>query len=158
MIDPAIGTLLSGAFALLFASAAFHKARHFAHFAAVFRAYRLVPPALPLAAFVPILELSVAAGLLLPVARPAAAVTGAALLLLYATAIGVNLLRGRHDLSCGCGGPDERRPIAAWMVVRNLLLATLARGRGAAVGHAGAAGERISSPSPAAWRSRDSYI
>ena len=125
MIDPAIGTLLSGAFALLFASAAFHKARQFAHFAAVFRAYRLVPPALPLAAFVPILELSVAAGLLLPVARPAAAVTGAALLLLYASAIGVNLLRGRHDLSCGCGGPDERRPIAAWMVVRNLLLAAL---------------------------------
>ena len=74
MIDPAIGTLLSGAFALLFASAAFHKARHFAHFAAVFRAYRLVPAALPLAAFVPILELSVAAGLLLPV------VVGAALL------------------------------------------------------------------------------
>jgi hypothetical protein len=49
----------------------------------------------------------------------------AALLLLYAAAIGVNLHRGRHDLSCGCGGPDERRPIAAWMLGRNLLLATL---------------------------------
>ena len=158
MIDPAIGTLLSGAFALLFASAAFHKARHFAHFAAVFRAYRLVPPALPLAALVPMLELSVAAGLLLPVARPAAAVTGAALLLLYATAIGVNLRRGRHDLSCGCGGPDERRPIAAWMVVRNLLLAALLRGPRRSRGPRGRCRERISSPSPAAWRSRDSYI
>jgi hypothetical protein len=35
----------------------------------------------------------------------------------------VNLLRGRRELSCGCGGPNERRPIGAWMVWRNLLLA-----------------------------------
>jgi len=125
MIDPAIGSLLAGAFAVLFASAAFHKARRFAHFAAVFRAYRLVPPALPVSGLVPMLEFAVAAGLLLPAVRPAAAVSGAAVLLLYAAAIGVNLQRGRHELSCGCGGPDERRPIAAWMVVRNLMLAIL---------------------------------
>jgi hypothetical protein len=45
------------------------------------------------------------------------------LLLTYAAAIAVNLERGRRDLACGCGGPDERRPIAPWMVWRNILIA-----------------------------------
>ena len=43
----------------------------------------------------------------------------------YAAAIAINLARGRHDLTCGCGGPNDRRPIAAWMVWRNLGLALL---------------------------------
>ena len=47
------------------------------------------------------------------------------LLLAYAAAIAINLRRGRRDLACGCGGPHERRPIAAWMVWRNLLLSGL---------------------------------
>jgi hypothetical protein len=55
--------------------------------------------------------------------RPYAATLGALLLLSYAIAIGINLRRGRRDLACGCGGPDERRPIAPWMVWRNVLIA-----------------------------------
>lgn len=125
MIDPAFGTLLCGAFALLFASAAFHKARDLALFAQMLRAYRILPERPPLAGAIPALELAVAAGLLLPPARVAAAAGGAALLLLYALAIALNLQRGRRDLACGCGGANERRPIAAWMVWRNLLLAAL---------------------------------
>ena len=54
-----------------------------------------------------------------------AAAAGAALLLAYAAAIAVNLGRGRRDLDCGCGGPRERRPIGAWMVWRNIVLAAL---------------------------------
>jgi len=54
-----------------------------------------------------------------------ASAAGAALLLAYAAAIAINLQRGRRDLACGCGGPHERRPIAAWMVWGNLLLAGL---------------------------------
>jgi hypothetical protein len=123
MIDPAIGTLLAGAFALLFAAAAFHKIRSIGVFAEVFRAYRIVPGGMPVAALVPALEAVVAAGLVIPATRGLAAIAGAVLLLGYALAIGVNLLRGRRELSCGCGGPDERRPIAAWMVARNVLLA-----------------------------------
>ncbi len=65
----------------------------------------------------------VAAGVLIPATRAPAAGLGIALLLAYAGAIGVNLRRGRTELDCGCGGADERRPIAAWMVVRNLVLA-----------------------------------
>jgi hypothetical protein len=37
----------------------------------------------------------------------------------------INLHRGRRDLACGCGGADERRAIAEWMVWRNVILAAL---------------------------------
>ena len=126
MIDPAVGALLAGAFALLFASAALHKLVDLARFAEVFRAYAVVPAALArLAPFVPLLELTVAVALLAGGSRAGAAAAGAALLLVYASAIAINLARGRRDLTCGCGGPNDRRPIAAWMVWRNLILAGL---------------------------------
>jgi Methylamine utilisation protein MauE len=124
MLDPAIGALLAGLFALLFAVAAVHKLRGRAHVAEVFAAYRLLPAALNrTSVLLPVLEALVAAAVLLPATRVAAACTGAALLVAYAAAIAVNLRRGRLALACGCGGPNERRPIAPWMVARNLLLA-----------------------------------
>jgi len=126
MIDPAVGALLAGAFALLFASAALHKLLDPQHFGAAFRAYDVVPEPLAwVSRLVPLLELAVAAALLAPGSRKGAAAAGAALLLAYAAAIAVNLGRGRRNLDCGCGGPSERRPIGAWMVWRNLLLAAL---------------------------------
>jgi hypothetical protein len=126
MIDPAVGALLAGAFAMLFASAAFHKLLDLSRFAAAFRAYEIVPPALAaLSLLVPLLELAIAAAVLAAPSRRTAAAAGAALLLAYAAAIAINLGRGRRDLDCGCGGPRERRPIGAWMVWRNVLLAAL---------------------------------
>lgn len=126
MIDPAIGALLAGAFALLFAGAALHKLRSPQRFAELFRAYRLLPE--PLGRLwwaVPLLELATAAGLLAGASRAGACAAGAALLLGYAGAMAVNLRRGRRDLSCGCGAPGERRAIAEWMVWRNVILAAL---------------------------------
>jgi Methylamine utilisation protein MauE len=126
MIDPAVGALLAGAFALLFASAAFHKLLDLSRFAAAFRAYEVVPASLAgVSPLIPLLELAIAAALLAAGPRAAAAAAGAALLLLYAVAIAINLGRGRRDLDCGCGGPRERRPIGAWMVWRNVALAAL---------------------------------
>jgi hypothetical protein len=126
LIDPAIGAMLAGALALLFVSAAFNKLRSLQRFAEVFRAYRLLPDAVArLAWLVPALELTVGVGLLARRSRAGASAAGAALLLAYAAAIAINLRRGRRDLACGCGGPHERRPIAAWMVWRNLVLAGL---------------------------------
>lgn len=113
--------------ALLFAVAAAHKLRDLRHFDEIFAAYGL--PAftthLHLSRAVPLLEALVAGGLLLEVSRGAAAYVGIVLLLAYAAAITVNLLRGRRELACGCGGPDDRRPIAPWMVWRNILCAVL---------------------------------
>jgi len=126
MIDPAIGALLAGAFGLLFLSAALQKLRRLGEFTEILRAYQVLPDsAARLSWAVPALELTIAAGLLAGASRPGACLAGAALLVLYGAAIAVNLQRGRYDLSCGCGGVDERRPIAAWMVWRNLLLAAL---------------------------------
>jgi hypothetical protein len=126
LIDPAVGAMLAGAFALLFVSAALDKLRGLQRFAEVFRAYRLLPEAVArLSWLVPALELMVGVGLLARRSRAGASAAGAALLLAYAAAIAINLRRGRRDLACGCGGAHERRPIAAWMVWRNGLLAGL---------------------------------
>jgi Methylamine utilisation protein MauE len=126
MIDPAVGALVVGCFALLFASAALHKLRSPAQFAAILRAYRVLPAgALRGAWLVPWLELGVAAGLLAAATRLLAAAAAAGLLVCYAGAIALNLARGRRELACGCGGPDDERPIAPWMVARNLTLALL---------------------------------
>ncbi|HYB64398.1 MAG TPA: MauE/DoxX family redox-associated membrane protein [Steroidobacteraceae bacterium] len=126
MLDPAVGVLLLACCVLLFASAALHKLRDLAHFTEVLRAYRVLPEgAVRLAPLVPLAELTVAAGLLPAATRYGAGLGGAGLLVGYAAAIAVNLGRGRRDLACGCGGPDDARPIAPWMVVRNLVLALL---------------------------------
>ncbi|MBV8909770.1 MAG: methylamine utilization protein MauE [Gammaproteobacteria bacterium] len=126
MIDPAVGALLAGAFALLFASASLHKLLDLRHFAEVFGAYEVLPPAFArLSPLVPLLELTVGAALLAGASRTGAAASGSALLVAYAAAIGINVARGRRDLSCGCGGPNDRAPVACWMVWRNLVLAAL---------------------------------
>jgi hypothetical protein len=125
MLDPAVGLLLVATFALLFGSAAVHKLRDWRRFDEIFAAYGLVPAISRwrLSWLVPALELAVAVGLLADVSRPYAVFAGCVLLVAYASAIGINLRRGRRDLACGCGGPDERRPIAPWMVWRNVVLA-----------------------------------
>jgi hypothetical protein len=124
MIDPAIGLLLCAAMALLFGSAAVYKLRDFRGFKEVFAAYEVAPGRSTLALTVPLAELAVAVGLLFDESRLYAIAMGVVLLLSYAAAIAINVRRGRTDLACGCGGPAaERRPIAAWMVWRNILLA-----------------------------------
>lgn len=123
-IDPVVAHMLLAAFVILFASAALHKWRQLARFDAVFADYALVPASWGrLSRLVPLLESAVAAGLLPALTRPYACATGVLLLLSYAGAMALNLQRGRQDIACGCGGPDDRRTIAAFMIWRNLLLA-----------------------------------
>jgi hypothetical protein len=126
-IDPAIAALIVACTTLLFAGAAIHKFRDLRRFDEIFAAYGLLPWAarLRLSRAVPLLEALVAVGLLLEVTRTTAACVGIVLLLAYAAAITVNLVRGRRELACGCGGPDDRRPIAPWMVWRNILVAAM---------------------------------
>jgi hypothetical protein len=125
ILDPAISMLLVFCAALLFASAAAHKLRDLQRFAEIFAAYGLGPAStgLGIAWMVPTFEIVVAAGMVIEVSRPYAAALGIAMLSGYAVAIAVNLRRGRRDLACGCGGRDAQRPIAAWMVWRNILIA-----------------------------------
>jgi len=125
LLDPALGCLIVAAAALLFAGASLHKARRIRRFTQIFAAYRVLPDAWAqrLAWLVPCIEGTIAVAVAWPATRRAALLAGVAALLVYAAAIGVNLLRGRSDLDCGCGAARERRRIAAWMVWRNLALA-----------------------------------
>ena len=125
MLDPVVGLLSVATVALLFASAGVHKLRDLRRFDEIFAAYGVLPAVSRwrLSWLVPVLELAVAVGLAIDGSRLYAALAGIVLLLAYAAAIGINLRRGRRDLACGCGGPDERRPIAPWMVWRNAIIA-----------------------------------
>ena len=125
MLDPAIGHLIVQGVALLFATAGVHKLRGLAAFTEVVAGYRVLPQAIArrTAWLIPCAELAIAAGLAAERNLRATLVAAIGLLLGYAAAIAWNLVRGRRDLDCGCGSHRNRRPIAAWMVWRNMLLA-----------------------------------
>jgi len=127
-MDPVLVLVVRSFTALVLLLAAAHKLRDLEGFRRILGAYRLLPAAAePVAArLVPALELGCA--LLLLAGWPGGGALVAALLALYALAIGANLLRGRRDLDCGCGGPGSRQPIAGWMILRNAVLALCALG------------------------------
>ncbi|HEV7735399.1 MAG TPA: MauE/DoxX family redox-associated membrane protein [Candidatus Binatia bacterium] len=122
-MDPTLHLTLRIALALLLAAAAAHKLRDRAAFQATLAAYQLIPASL--APVVIGIELGVAVALCVPTFGNTGVLAAAALLLLYAIAIGVNLVRGR-DIDCGCAGPAARRPIGGGLVVRNVVLAVAA--------------------------------
>lgn len=128
MIDPTLSLVLRGTVALLLVGAALHKLRDLASFRFALSGYSLLPTwAIAPAAFLfAIVEAALAPALLLPQTAGAAALTAAALLLVYAAAIGINLARGRRHIDCGCSGPAHRQTISGALVGRNLVLAVLA--------------------------------
>lgn len=112
----------------VFLSAAWHKLRRPDHFKNALDGYRLLPFRAPtsLALLVGLAEAAIGAGMLVEQIRAMAAVAGMVVLVAYALAIGINLLRGRSDVDCGCSGPASRQPISWHLVARNILLVTLA--------------------------------
>jgi hypothetical protein len=124
MLDPALGFLIVIATALLLTGAAVQKFRDLGRFADIVVAYRVLPSVLgkPVAWLIPCLESTLALALLWEPTRSAAVKAAMVLLFAYASGLSINLLRGRRDLDCGCGSARDRRPIATWMVWRNLFL------------------------------------
>lgn len=114
--------------AVILASAATHKLRAPARFRTQLENYQLLPKALlkVVAHGLPLLEIGVAFALLVPASRPSAALIAAALLALYAAAIGINLWRGRAGIDCGCSGPDQAQPLRPVLLARNAVLVALA--------------------------------
>lgn len=133
--DPLFAWIAALLLALTFARAAWHKLTDLDMFRAIAEAYELLPARLVHIA-APLLvacEAGLALALLVPSWRAPAAFGAVVLLLAYAAAITINLLRGRTDIDCGCGGSGEG---LSWLlVVRNLALA--AAGGALAVGQAG---------------------
>jgi hypothetical protein len=125
-VDPVLHWLAATALALLFAAAAVGKLRDLRGFRDVLDAYELVPRALTgvLAPVLGIGELALAIALCVPGTWFLAAWAAIALLTSYAAAMGVNLMRGRTQMNCGCmgAGGDALSP---WLVARNLLLLAL---------------------------------
>jgi hypothetical protein len=136
MLDPAIVLALGAAMALLFASTAFHKAADFGRFRATLAAYQVMPESITAvaASFVVALEIGLAVGFVAPGLRVIASASAAALLSLYTAAIAVNLVRGRYDMDCGCGGRDSHQPINAGLLLRNAVLIVAALAAGAPAG------------------------
>jgi hypothetical protein len=131
MIDPLASRAISVALALLLLFAAWHKvsARH--AFAAALGEYRLLPRSLwrPVSLLLPALEAVLGLAWLVGFETRTVALLTASLLGVYATAMAINLWRGRVHIDCGCGfggasGADQ--PLSWWLVARNLLLGVAA--------------------------------
>jgi hypothetical protein len=124
MNDPLLHSLVGCALAILFAAAALHKVRQAPRFQAQLAEYRLLPTVLvaPAGWILAVSEAAIALGLLWPDLRPYAGAAAAVLLVAYAGAIAVNLLRGRSYIDCGCG--DTPVLLSPWLLARNLVLAT----------------------------------
>jgi hypothetical protein len=127
-LDPTLALAGALLLAAVFGSAGPAKLMARDAFVGVVANYRLLPDRLvtPFALALPCLEIAVALGLLLPTTRSVAALLAAALLLLFALAMAVNLLRGRRDIDCGCAIGRLRERIGWPLVTRNLLLTLVA--------------------------------
>lgn len=123
-LDPVVAWALRAGLALLLAASALAKLRDPGAFAAAVGGYRLLPLSLarPAAAGIVAAEAVLAVALWVPALHVAAAAGVAGLLALYTLAIAWNLLRGRRDIDCGCGGPLGRRRISEALVARNAVL------------------------------------
>jgi hypothetical protein len=112
--------------ALVFMTAAIGKIRHRLAFQGVAANYRLLPgivvPAF--AWLLPPAEAAVAGGLLF-IRAPWPEAGAAALLLLFAAAMAINLLRGRRNIDCGCFQSALKQTLKWTLVARNLGLALL---------------------------------
>jgi hypothetical protein len=126
-LDPAVALVLHAGAALLWLSASFHKLRDRAAFERALGGYALLPRAAvaPLARALPCLELLVGLLCLVPPTGRLALLAGAVLLVLYTSAVVVNLARGRRSVDCGCGGPGGPQELSAGLVVRNLAVVGL---------------------------------
>ncbi|WP_312528002.1 MauE/DoxX family redox-associated membrane protein [Paracoccus sp. (in: a-proteobacteria)] len=126
--EPLITLAVRAFLALLFVTAALSKLSRIEEFYGVVRNFRLLPDGLSrVVAFVlPVVELAVAVGLVIrPLAVPAAAVA-ALLLIVFAVALAINVIRGRTYIDCGCFRQGLKQPVSWLLVGRNIVLTALA--------------------------------
>lgn len=104
ILDPTAELGIRVAAGLFFLWAGVAKVRNRTRFRAALADYRLLPrfAVAPAALAVPVAELGVAATLPFAALGPWPAIAGAGLLLLFAAAMAINLLRDRRDIACGC--------------------------------------------------------
>jgi hypothetical protein len=123
VLDPIYSYIVVILAAFVFAHAATHKVLDYTRHVGIVADYRVMPAwFVPLLApLVIILEYAAAILALLPATRPTGLILAAGLLLAYLFSIGLNLLRGRTSIDCGCGWGSQAHPISGWLLIRNLL-------------------------------------
>jgi uncharacterized membrane protein YphA (DoxX/SURF4 family) len=122
-VQIAVRTLI----ALVYLVAAIGKMRHWAVFQGVVANYRLLPDVLvaPFACCLPPFEMLLGAALLFGLLSPWTELAAAALLLVFAAAMAINLKRGRRHIDCGCFQSALKQSLSSTLVVRNGVLALL---------------------------------
>ena len=128
IFDPAVNLIAALILSYVLVLAGLHKCRAPAEFAATLANYKILPENLTRQGvyLIPVAEIMTGVALLIPATAQLAAFSAGALLCIYIAAIGINLLRGRRNIDCGCGGPAQKQSISEWMIVRNALLVLLA--------------------------------
>lgn len=112
---------------LVFLTAAAQKISHWRILPGVIANYRLLPDwaVTPAASLLPPVEMVVAALLLSAWFQPWPALAAMSLLVLFASAIAINLKRGRDSIDCGCGQSFLKQTLGWTLVWRNVGLALL---------------------------------
>lgn len=113
---------------LIFFVSSFSKIRYPQHFITTIDSYELLSESwYKLSAFTIIAsEIAVAMMLLVGWQSRLAAMIGFVILVVFSFAIGVNLVRRRTNLDCGCFGRKYTQKISFGLIVRNLALAVVA--------------------------------
>lgn len=126
--DPIALTFLSLSLMVVFVLGAWTKLQSMEAFEGVVYNYRLLPEraAGPVARLLPGVELAVGLGLLVAPARGYAAAGALVLLVIFTAAIGINLLRGRREIDCGCFSSTLKQKLSWWLVIRNGALIAIA--------------------------------
>ena len=115
--------------ALVFLVAGAGKLGHREELEGVIANYRVLPRPLAGALSYVLGPVEVLIGLALlggAIASPVAELAAAAVLLVFAGAMGINLLRGRSHIDCGCFRGTLRQTLRRALVVRNVVLAAAA--------------------------------
>lgn len=125
--------------AAMFLSSAVSKLKKWLEHVAIVKDYHIVPErwVLLFARAEVAAEIGVGAMLALGFWTPAAAIGATGLLVMYSLAVGINLVRGRREVSCGCGGVAGHHRLSWWLVLCNAVLTGMSGGLIAASGNLG---------------------
>lgn len=136
MLDPLALRLISMLFALLLITAGAQKLTDLKRFQVVLSNYQILPAKLVGIAGVLLacVEILIGLGWIFAWRIELVSMLTAALLAVYALAMGLNLFRGRTYIDCGCGFSSAKtrsengniQQLSVWLVYRNMLLILLA--------------------------------
>jgi|GEM_PF-983826 len=125
--EPQIAFIIRIVVGLILLAASIAKLSDYRKFIDVVRNYRLLPECLTrlVALLLPVLEFTIGTALLFGLIMPYPAFAATVFFLLFASAVAINILRGRRDIECGCFRPQQEHHLTWGIVVRNIILASI---------------------------------